>query len=108
MNFYERCEMLAKDKGLSMKELGEKVGVSGAAITGWKNGSQPKLDVALKVAQVLNVSLDFLATGVINQENTFSPESIQIAALYTQLPKNLQLTVSEFFEIYKKHNEYKR
>lgn len=63
MGFYERCEELANKKGISLNELGRRVGISGPAITGWKNGSYPKLDVAQRVAEEFGVSIDYLATG---------------------------------------------
>lgn len=75
MNFYDRCEELARSKNISLNELGRRVGVSGPAITGWKNGSLPKLDIAMKVAEEFDVSIDYLATG---KEKDLSQRDIEL------------------------------
>lgn len=82
MTFFERCEAIAKQKNISLNELGRLVGVSGAAINGWKNGSFPKVDIALKVAKVLDVSVEYLVTG-----NVLSAEESQIVEIYRKIPK---------------------
>ena len=82
MTFFERCESIAKQKNISLNELGRQVGVSGAAINGWKNGSFPKVDVALKVAKVLGVSVEYLVTG-----DVLSAEETEFINLYRQIPK---------------------
>lgn len=82
MTFFERCESIAKQKNISLNELGRQVGVSGAAINGWKNGSFPKVDVALKVAKVLGVSVEYLVTG-----DVLSAEEANVLKMYRQIPK---------------------
>lgn len=94
MTFYERCEAIAEKKKLSFNEIGRKVGVSGAAITGWKNGSFPKADVIVKVAKLLETSVEYLVTG---QDNDYSilPEELEIIQLYRKIQPTLKSAAKE-------------
>ncbi len=54
------CE-LRKSIGLSQNELGERVGVSGKAVSKWENGNaKPHLDVIRKLAELFEVTTDEL------------------------------------------------
>ena len=80
--FFENCEDIAKQKNISMNKLGDMVGVSGAAINGWKNGSYPKADVAQRVADVLGVTVDYLMKGTTNTGLTITPKEIKLVEHY--------------------------
>jgi len=80
--FFENCEDIAKQKNISMNKLGDQVGVSGAAINGWKNGSYPKVDVAKKVADTLGVSLDYLMTGKCDSGFDISTRELKLLEHY--------------------------
>lgn len=55
---------LRKQRGLSMKQLGEMVGVAEVTISTYENGrSDPSIPVLCKIADVLDVSLDMLVRG---------------------------------------------
>lgn len=57
----ERINMLRKERNLSMRELGEILGVSDGAINKYeKNKSYPSYDVIDKMSRYFAVSLDFL------------------------------------------------
>lgn len=59
---------LRKAKKLSQGELGKKVGTSGDIIGRYERGEvTPSIDVAAKIADALEVSLDFLI-GKVDQE----------------------------------------
>lgn len=59
-----RLQALRLDRGLTVKELAEKAGVSTAAINSAERGrNEPSLFTAICLADALGVSLDFLATG---------------------------------------------
>lgn len=62
-NFWERLQSLLIEKKINSKQLGIAIGVQGASITGWKNGSYPRADTAVKIAQFLGTSVEFLMTG---------------------------------------------
>ena len=59
---------LRKAKKLSQGDLGKKVGTSGDIIGRYERGEvTPSIDVAAKIAEALEVSLDFLI-GKVDQE----------------------------------------
>lgn len=63
-----------KSKGLTMKELGERVGVSESAISQYETGKrEADLGTLLKIGEVLDCSIDYLLRG---EENKKSPPPI--------------------------------
>ena len=59
MTLYERTINLSKQRGYSLKNLAIKAGLAENSIYDWKK-STPKADNLQKVADVLNVSTDYL------------------------------------------------
>ena len=61
MDFGNKIALLRKDKKLSRDELGKAVGTSGAIIGRYeRNEITPSVEVAAKIAEALEVSLDYL------------------------------------------------
>lgn len=61
MSFAERLTELRKKKGLSQEELANKLGTKGPAIGRYERGAaKPTIEVASKIARILEVSLDYL------------------------------------------------
>lgn len=54
--FYNVC----KEKGTSPNGVCLAIGLSNAVATHWKNGTLPKADVLVKIADYLEVSVDYL------------------------------------------------
>ena len=59
--FWDVFYAICKEKGTSPNAVCKAIGLSNAAATGWKNGTQPKLDVLVKIADYLEISIDHLA-----------------------------------------------
>ena len=60
-DFGNKVAQLRKEKDLSRDELGEKVGTSGAIVGRYERGDmKPSIEIAAKIAEALDVSLDFL------------------------------------------------
>lgn len=60
----ERLVLVAKQKGISQKELAKKLGVSASTVSDWANGkTDPKGTNLIKAAEIIGVSVDFLAGG---------------------------------------------
>lgn len=59
MTLVDRIRVLANQRNMSLPELEIKVGLGNGTISRWKNAS-PNTDKLLKVADELNVSLDYL------------------------------------------------
>ena len=78
-----------KSKGLTMKELGEKVGVSESAISQYETGKrEADFETILKIGEVLDCSIDYLLLG--EQEKKPTPVSEdgrvpEFVRLYEQL-----------------------
>lgn len=61
VNFGKRLRLTRKAKGLTQKELGEKIGVGRTTISEYESGKiVPRQDGLIKLSEVLNVSVDFL------------------------------------------------
>lgn len=62
--YLEQLRPLRQEKKLTMKELGEIVGTSEAAISTYETGKrEPSLDVLCALADYFDVSLDYLVRG---------------------------------------------
>lgn len=54
---------LIEEKGISYNELARRSGVPKTNLLNWSEGANPQVDQLLKVADVLEVSLDFLVAS---------------------------------------------
>lgn len=64
MGFKDRLEMAITNKGYTLETLAEKSGVSINTIINWKKGkSDPSFFLISALAEILGVSLDWLAWG---------------------------------------------
>ncbi len=61
MSFGKRLLEARKNKGLSQEDLAEQLGTKGPAIGRYeRDAMKPSIDVAAKIANILDVSLDWL------------------------------------------------
>jgi transcriptional regulator with XRE-family HTH domain len=61
MYFGERLTQVRKRKNLSQADVGKKIGINGDAYGRYeRNEVRPTIEMALKIAQALDVSLDYL------------------------------------------------
>ena len=68
--FNERLQQAISMSGMTQKELAEKVGITEAAVSHYLKGDRmPRSAVAVKLADVLNMSVDELMGG--NTETSF-------------------------------------
>ena len=87
MSFWRNVESELSYKNISRKELAEKASfaVSGISL-GIAHNSVPNADVAVRIATVLGVSVEYLVTG--EEQNTSSKEnSLLIHRITTELQK---------------------
>lgn len=69
MELSDRLSALRKEKGLTLRELAEQVGITAAALSSYEKGQkEPSLGYAKKLAQYYGVSLDYLCGGEKNAE----------------------------------------
>lgn len=60
MNFWERFTLSCQNIGKKPNPVGKEIGVSSSTISQWKNGSIPNGETLMKIADYLNVSVDYL------------------------------------------------
>ena len=72
MNFRENLKFLMESKGIQIKELSLKTGISENTIKTYLRSAsaEPKLSKAVLLAQALGVSVEFLALGIDKTSDT--------------------------------------
>ena len=95
MEFSERLKKLRKDAGLTQVDVAEKLGISQPAYASWERGTKkPTQENLVKIAQVLNVSVDYLV-GNLEEE---SDELDNIELLFRMKSKGLTEEEKEIFK----------
>lgn len=95
MKFSERLKKLRKDTGLTQVDVASKLGISQQAYASWERGiKKPTQDNLVKIAQVLNVSVDYL---VGNSQET-SDELDNIELLFRMNSKGLTKEEKDIFK----------
>ena len=57
----ERIKALRKSKGITMKKLGELIGVAESTVSLYENGKrQPDYSTLLKLSEIFNVTVDYI------------------------------------------------
>lgn len=69
----QRIAKLRKEKGYSQLELARKLNVSDKTVSKWENGGMPSIDLLPALANLLEVSIDYLMTG--NQKDAPAEEN---------------------------------
>ena len=86
MTFWERVEEALSENHITEAELSRRIGFTQAGISGWKTrGTIPRADIALKTAQVLNTSVDYLVNGTITLDPNKNTNSFLIPILNQEL-----------------------
>lgn len=98
MNFIDRLELVLKQKNITKTELANKLNIRWPTLSEWaKNGSIPAADIALKIADYLNVSLEWLITGK-EKENTITMEQKELLELCAKLTPEQSATIKTVIE----------
>jgi len=85
MTFGERLTQVRKRKSLSQAEVGKKIGINGDAYGRYeRNEVKPTIEMAVKIAQALEVSLDYL-TG--NSDVELDKATLDRVQEVTKLPE---------------------
>jgi len=87
MSFFQRLEPYLAEKKLSQKDLADIAGVTPPSVFEWKNeGTMPRADTAIKIADYLHVSVKWLITG--EEDDDISNEEKELIFLFKQLDQN--------------------
>ena len=97
MSFGKRLIEVRKKKGLSQEELAEKLGTKGPAIGRYEREvAKPTIEVASKLAEILEVSLDYL---VGHTDLELDQETLSRIVDIQQLPDDIKEKVYYFIDI---------
>ncbi|WP_183140002.1 helix-turn-helix domain-containing protein [Streptococcus salivarius] len=95
MEFSERLKDLRKQAGLTQVDVAERLGVSQPAYASWERGiKKPTQENLVKIAQVLNVSVDYLVGN--SEERTDELDNIEL--LFRMNSKGLTDEEKEIFK----------
>jgi len=109
MGFKEnlKSELIYKD--MLVKELAVKTGISRHTLDNYLNVREhiPTLDAAVKIAQALGVSVEYLATGKEPSKTSVSmnQESVTLVRNYHLLNENDRKIVNEIVQLLRKHRK---
>ena len=85
---YEIYQRLLDEKGLKNADVARATGISNMTLSDWKRGkSVPKSDKMRKIAEYLNVSVDYLMTG---NEVQFIVETAKKDVLLTEMSSRIK------------------
>ena len=85
---YEVYQRLLDEKGLKNADVARATGISNMTLSDWKRGkSVPKSDKMRKIAEYLNVSVDYLMTG---KDGAFTKEIAETDAKLLFMNKEIK------------------
>jgi transcriptional regulator with XRE-family HTH domain len=92
--FIERFERLCNSKGILKSEIAHSCGISQNGISTWKvTGTIPRADVAVRLADCLGVTVEYLITG--KMKNIDDMLEYRIAALPEKKRRLIRALVDE-------------
>ena len=95
MEFSERLKKLRKQTQLTQVDVAEKLGISQPAYASWERGvKKPTQENLIKIAQILNVSVDYLVGNSDNTEDKLD----NIELLFRMNSKGLTDEEKEIFK----------
>lgn len=102
MDFKDRLREEIEYKGLSSKEIAAKIGISYSTFLSYidMRGVLPNVETAVKIANILDVSVEYLVNGNENKKQTSSNEEILIQN-FKKLSEQNKLNLLKISEILK-------
>ena len=100
MGFSENLRAELDFQGIQIKELAQKTGISKTTLDKYLSGPkvQPGVENAVKIAHVLNVSVEYLVTGKTDIPSRLSSEYDQVLRKYQKLTPFNRKTVFDLLE----------
>ena len=89
--FYERLQSLCKQKGTSVSNMLNELGLSTGSTGNWKKGQLPKGDILVKISKYLDTSIDFIVLGEYKAD--ISKEEKHLIELYRSTPERAKYKV---------------
>lgn len=100
MTLLDRIKDLAQKNNITVKGLEISAGLGNGTIRRW-DASPPSADKLLKIANLLNTTMDFLMTGQVTTTiSMLSPEDMEWLNLIQRLPEKKQIEFKSKMEGY--------
>jgi len=100
----KRIQELRKNAGLTQQELAAKIKISHPQIVRYETKDvQPPADVLKKLADVLNVSIDFLVNGDTNEKVRQSLKDVELINQFKaveKLPEEKRVIIKDLIDAY--------
>lgn len=97
MSFEKRLLSLRKNRSISQEELAKMLGTKGPAIGRYERDiAKPSLETILKLANILEVSLDYLLG---KSDDELSEQNLNRMLTIQKLPKDIQEKIFYFIDI---------
>ena len=107
MGFKENLKSELAYKDMLVKELAQKAGISRHTLDNYLNVREhlPTIDVAVKIAQALDVSVEYLVTGKENPQASIpmTQETVKLVQSYNTLNENDRKIVTEHIQLLMKY-----
>lgn len=86
---------------IKVKDLANKTGISPRTLEGYigNRASIPPADVAVKIANALNVTVEYLVTGKQQREKKQNPENSSIKKSIDNMPVNNKLLLKDIVDL---------
>ncbi len=110
VKFGDRVMLARKEKGFSREELAKMIGTSGPIIGRYeRNDMMPSVEIATKIAEALEVSLDYLVgkSSLILKDKSMLDRLEDIAKLPSMKQKELFNVLDAYLRDYKTSTAYR-
>ncbi len=120
-DFYTTINYVCKSKGTTATTVLKEIGASTGNVSKWKNGSIPNIELALRIAEHLGVTLDYLVTGIQDRNplvissddaSNLSDSDLEWLAIIHQIPDDKQTMCKDFLRTHavvpEKYLDYKK
>lgn len=98
-NFNARFERLLIEKGKNKADIADAVGISRTGMSSWKDNDRiPRADVAVKIAKILDVPVDYLVLG---EDIELKPGNGDLPVRLQELSQGQQSVVNSLVDLLK-------
>lgn len=103
MTFYERLKTFMKSQKMTSKELLERLDITSANLTFWKQGTLPRVDMAIRIAKIFGTTVEYLVTG--SSGDGYTSEDVEtMYKLRALSPENRNAVLTLLDALYKQQD----
>jgi len=100
--FYERLKKICAEKEVSVTAMCDELGLSSGNLSKWKNGSTPGAKIIRKIAEYLNISVDYLLGNTekkeISSETELTEAQRELLRAFSALSEEKQALILDFIK----------